>query len=145
MISTYKMQDNIKNGKFNEQNYYNENLDEVEFKGLVSGKNTKEELFGVTNNTIDSKRQNIETYTKLYFLMGGNNEGISRDNLARCIALSVNFSNNPEEMITKDTPINYNEYYTVAETIIKNLGRTRSDLLTPEDFINIMTAQVESE
>lgn len=135
----------MKNGKFNEQNYYNENLDEVEFKGLVSGKNTKEALFSVTNNTIDSKRQNIEMYTKLYFLMGGNNEGISRDNLARCIALSVNFNNNPEEMITKDTPINYNEYYTVAETIIKNLGRTRSDMLTPEDFINIMTAQVESE
>jgi hypothetical protein len=145
MISTYKMQDNIKSGKFNQDTYYNENLDEIEFKGLVSGKNTKETLFSVSNNRIDSKRQNIEMYTKLYFLMGGNNEGISRDNLAKCIAVSVNFSNNPEDMIKYDSPINYNEYYTAAESIIKNLARTRSDMLSPEDFINIMTSQVDLE
>ena len=83
MLSTYKMQEHMKQNTFDKTTFYNENLDVQEFTDLISGKKTKEILF--TREPINKKREDIEEYYKLYSLMGGTLEGISKENLAKCI------------------------------------------------------------
>lgn len=134
----------MKSKVLEENKMYNINLDEKEFKDLLTAQNTKEVLFK-SNTNIDDKRENIELYTKLYYLMGGTSEGISRDNLAKAIALSVNFCNNPDEVMKSSSipSSNYNNFIEIADSIIKTLSRSKDNMLSPEDFINVMTAEDE--
>jgi len=107
----------------------------------MTGKPTKEILFDENKPHIDFRRNNFETYVKLYQLVGANSTGISKEALAKAIYLSISFYSNPDTYLKSDSTINYNKYLGIAEEIIQTLGKSKTDMLTPEDFINIMTAE----
>lgn len=138
MLSTYKLKDNIVKNKFDPKVYYNETLEKQEFTELLIGVNTKEALFPKDYKSVDSKRQNIELYTKLYLIFADKEDGISSTGLAKCLETA-------DQLIEKNNiqfEANSNKYLKLAEEIISLLG-TQKDRLTPEDFINIMTSEAE--
>lgn len=137
MISGYNIKQTIIQDKFKKDTYYNLNLDEPEFSDLISGKNTYEVLY--TKELVNKKRENVELYSNLYLMMGGNNDGLSRENLAKCIALSQQIIEDPSGYLNKNENPNTSNYYSIADDIIKTLGRNSNDKISPEDFINIMT------
>lgn len=137
MISGYNIKQTIIDDKFKKDSYYNSNLDEKEFSDLVSGKNTYEVLS--SKNLVNKKRENVELFSNLYLMMGGNEDGLSRENLAKCLALSQQIIEDPTSYLTKSEVTNDSTYYSIADDIIKTLSRNNTDKISPEDFINIMT------
>ena len=137
LITNYKLNEHILENNFNPTIFYDILLEENEFCDLISGIKTKEILN--LNTNIDEKRQHIEYYTNLYTLMGGTNEGISKENLAKCFKIVFEMLDNPNDLLNSTT-LNYKEYKGLAEEVIANLSRNKSELLSPEDFINIMTS-----
>ena len=138
MITAYKIKNNIINGNFDKSSFYNETLDKREFVEMIDGSKAKDLLF--QNNSINSKRESIEYFTKLYYLIADKDDGITARGLAKCIDISMSLYE--KNLILSPNDANANKYLGFAEEIIGYLGRDSSGKLTPEDFINIMTSEV---
>ena len=132
-ITQYKLIDEMRKGKFNKDNLHNVVFNEEEFVNFLTGKDTKELIFD-DNSDLSQKRFKIEDYAKLYELIGGNQNGINKEDLVKNIKevlelLSQNESEDKLNLIAEEQ----------AKEIIELLG-SNVDSLTPEDFMNIMTS-----
>ena len=108
-------------------------FNEEEFVNFLTGKDTKELIFE-DNSDLNQKRFKIEDYAKLYELIGGNQNGINKDDLKKNIEevlklLSQNEDEGKLSQIAEEQ----------AKEVIELLG-SNEDSLTPEDFMNIMTS-----
>ena len=132
-ITQYKLIDEMKKGKFNKENLHNVVFNEEEFVNFLTGKDTKELIFD-DNSDLSQKRFKIEDYAKLYELIGGNQNGINKEDLVKNIKevlelLNQNESEDKLNLIAEEQ----------AKEIIELLS-SNGDSLTPEDFMNIMTS-----
>jgi hypothetical protein len=132
-ITQYKIIDAMKKKQFSKDSSYNIVFNEEEFVNFITGKDNKDLLFE-DNLDLAQKRFKIDDYAKLYELIGGNNDGISKKDLKDNI-LTVLKSLCKEENEDKLYEIAEME----AEEIIELLASKGSGL-TPEDFMNIMTS-----
>ena len=132
-LTQYKLIDEMKEGKFNKENLHNVVFNEDEFVNFLTGKDTKELIFE-DNSDLSQKRFKIEDYAKLYELVGGNQNGINREDLKKNIEEVLKLLNQNE---------NEDKLSQIAEEqtkeVIELLGSS-DDSLTPEDFMNIMTS-----
>ena len=130
IITQYKLIDSIKKGNYNQESFHNVVFNEEEFVNLLTGKETKELLFS-KNYDIADKRFKIEEYNKLYEILGGDGDGISKANLKNSIETVLTALNKgnkvPEDLINKE-----------VEEIIELLGTNGNGYLSVDDFVNIM-------
>ena len=131
-ITQYKLIDEMRKGKFNKDNLHNVVFNEEEFVNFLTGKDTKDLIFD-DNSDLSQKRFKIEDYAKLYELIGGNQNGINKEDLVKNIKevlelLNQNESEDKLNLIAEEQ----------AKEVIELLG-SNVDSLTPEDFMNIMT------
>lgn len=141
MITTYKLYKNIENENFDNNNFYNEILSKQEYLEMENGSKTKEILFTNKDLPVSKKKENFEYFTKLFYLLADKDDGISAKGLSKAFDITY-------EMIEKGNIISIEEasstkYKSQAEEILNLLGRSSSEKLTPEDFINIMTSNVD--
>lgn len=141
MITTYKLYKNIENENFDNNNFYNEILSKQEYLEMENGSKTKEILFTNKDQPVSKKKENFEYFTKLFYLLADKDDGISAKGLSKALDMTY-------EMIEKGNIISIeeassNKYKSQAEEILNLLGRSSSEKLTPEDFINIMTSNVD--
>ena len=132
-ITQYKLIDEMKKGKFNKENLHNVVFNEEEFVNFLTGKDTKELIFD-DNSDLSQKRFKIEDYAKLYELIGGNQNGINKEDLTKNIKEVLELINENE---------NEDKLNQIAEEQAKEVTELLSsngDSLTPEDFMNIMTS-----
>ena len=132
-ITQYKLIDEMRKGKFNKDNLHNVVFNEEEFVNFLSGKDTKELIFD-DNSDLSQKRFKIEDYAKLYELIGGNQNGINKEDLTKNIKEVLELLNENE---------NEDKLNQIAEEQAKEvieLLSSNGDSLTPEDFMNIMTS-----
>ena len=132
-ITQYKLIDEMKKGKFNKENLHNVVFNEEEFVNFLTGKDTKELIFD-DNSDLSQKRFKIEDYAKLYELIGGNQNGINKEDLTKNIKEVFELLNENE---------NEDKLNQIAEEQAKEvieLLSSNGDSLTPEDFMNIMTS-----
>ena len=132
-ITQYKLIDEMRKGKFNKDNLHNTVFNEEEFVNFLTGKDTKDLIFD-DNSDLSQKRFKIEDYAKLYELIGGNQNGINKEDLVKNIKevlelLNQNESEDKLNLIAEEQ----------AKEVIELLG-SNVDSLTPEDFMNIMTS-----
>ena len=132
-LTQYKLIDEMRKGKFNKESLHNVVFNEEEFVNFLTGKDTKELIFE-DNSDLNQKRFKIEDYAKLYELIGGNQNGINKDDLKKNIEevlklLSQNEDEGKLSQIAEEQ----------AKEVIELLG-SNEDSLTPEDFMNIMTS-----
>ena len=132
-ITQYKLIDEMRKGKFNKDNLHNVVFNEEEFVNFLTSKDTKDLIFD-DNSDLSQKRFKIEDYAKLYELIGGNQNGINKEDLVKNIKevlelLNQNESEDKLNLIAEEQ----------AKEIIELLG-SNVDSLTPEDFMNIMTS-----
>ena len=132
-ITQYKLIDEMRKGKFNKDNLHNVVFNEEEFVNFLTGKDTKDLIFD-DNSDLSQKRFKIEDYAKLYELIGGNQNGINKEDLVKNIKevlelLNQNESEEKLNLIAEEQ----------AKEVIELLG-SNVDSLTPEDFMNIMTS-----
>ena len=132
-ITQYKLIDEMRKGKFNKDNLHNVVFNEEEFVNFLTGKDTKDLIFD-DNSDLSQKRFKIEDYAKLYELIGGNQNGINKEDLVKNIKevlelLNQNDSEDKLNLIAEEQ----------AKEVIELLG-SNVDSLTPEDFMNIMTS-----
>ena len=132
-ITQYKLIDEMRKGKFNKDNLHNVVFNEEEFVNFLTGKDTKDLIFD-DNSDLSQKRFKIEDYAKLYELIGGNQNGINKEDLVKnnkevLELLNQNESEDKLNLIAEEQ----------AKEVIELLG-SNVDSLTPEDFMNIMTS-----
>ena len=132
-ITQYKLIDEMRKGKFNKDNLHNVVFNEEEFVNFLTGKDTKDLIFD-DNSDLSQKRFKIEDYAKLYELIGGNQNGINKDDLKKNIEEVLKLLNQNEDE-GKLSQIAEEQ----AKEVIELLG-SNEDSLTPEDFMNIMTS-----
>ena len=132
-ITQYKLIDEMRKGKFNKDNLHNVVFNEEEFVNFLTGKDTKDLIFD-DNSDLSQKRFKIEDYAKLYELIGGNQNGINKEDLTKNIKEVLELLNENE---------NEDKLNQIAEEQAKEvieLLSSNGDSLTPEDFMNIMTS-----
>ena len=132
-LTQYKLIDEMRKGKFNKESLHNVVFNEEEFVNFLTGKVTKELIFE-DNSDLNQKRFKIEDYAKLYELIGGNQNGINKDDLKKNIEDVLKLLNQNEDE-GKLSQIAEEQ----AKEVIELLG-SNEDSLTPEDFMNIMTS-----
>ena len=132
-ITQYKLIDSLKSGNFNKDSLHNIVFNEDEFVNFITGKDTKDLLFD-DNLDLGQKRFKIDDYAKLYELIGGNQNGINKDDLKKNIEEVLKLLNQNEDE-GKLSQIAEEQ----AKEVIELLG-SNEDSLTPEDFMNIMTS-----
>ena len=132
-LTQYKLVDEMRKGKFNKDSLHNVVFNEDEFVNFLTGKDTKELIFE-DNSDLNQKRFRIEDYAKLYELIGGNQNGINKDDLKKNIEEVLKLLNQDEDE-GKLSQIAEEQ----AKEVIELLG-SNEDSLTPEDFMNIMTS-----
>jgi hypothetical protein len=103
---------------------------EAKFKDFLSGKELKETLF---NSNLVEKKDKVELLTKLFYVLGGDSNGISKDKLAQAISKfysMFNVDTRNGELINKQT-----------DEVIELLGDNGNNI-SLNDFINIMTSDL---
>jgi hypothetical protein len=130
-ILNYKLVDNIIEGKVT--SYNPSSFDEKNFVDFFSGKDLKNILFECS---LDEKKDKVELLTNLYGMIGGNNNGITKENLIKSLknfySLIKNDKNNNDNEINKKAEKE-------AEEIIEFLGEN-AESISLNDFINMMTS-----
>lgn len=129
IIESYLVTHKKSNGQVSDESYCN----------FMSGKEMKTLIF---DKNAEEKRKRIEELSNVYVLMGGTNDGISKENLNRCISQTMFLYTEPERF--KGTETEKSKFNHEAEEIINLLGRDKADRLTFEDFINAMTSEFSS-
>ena len=129
IILQYNLVNNIMDNKV--KNGVNpEVFTETKFKDFLSGKELKETLF---NSSLIEKKDKIELLTKLFYVLGGDSNGISRDKLAQAISkfysiFNVDIQNNA--LINQQT-----------DEVLELLGDSDNNI-SLSDFTNIMTSDL---
>lgn len=95
-----------------------------EFIKLICGNYIKDVLF---DNDISGKRFYIEDLTQLYISLGGSLEGINKKDLLKNI--KEDFTNNKK-----------NNFQEECEEILRYLSSEKSEVITLDDFVNIVTS-----
>ena len=131
IITRYQLTDAIKEGNFNPESYYKRVLSSEEFTHFITGKDIKDLVF--ENDKLNEKRFKTEEYYKLYELMGGNKEGIHKENVKKCLKIAYEALNGDS---SSDSQIIDKE----VEEIIELLSTGNNDTLSLQDFVNIMTS-----
>ena len=132
-LTQYKLIDEMMNNKFNKESLHNVIFNEDEFVNFLTGKDTKELIFE-DNTDLNQKRFKIDDYAKLYELLGGNANGINKEDLKKNIEEVLKLLNENQNDL-KLSEIAEEQ----AREVIELLG-SNPDNLTPEDFMNIMTS-----
>lgn len=128
IASSYNFANGIKDGNFNRYSYNKEIFNKQDFINFATGKNFKDLIF--ENDNINEKRFEIENYSMLYELLGGNKDGIKKNDIISCIEnayFSLNNSEIPKKQLEKE-----------IEEIMTYLS-TDEEKLSMNDFLNIMT------
>jgi hypothetical protein len=143
IINSYGIKEKISKNPSNSEDDLNEKLDKQIFSDLTTGRQIRSLLFEID---LDQKRQNIEDLIQLYQLMGGNENGISLDNLNKSISKVIDLYTDPNTYFKDDydpeskKPFSHGE----AQEIIQLLGKS-TDRLTLEEFVNIMTTDFQGD
>ena len=132
IILQYNLVNNIMDGKI--KNGVNpEVFTETKFKDFLSGKELKETLF---NSTLIEKKDKVELLTKLFYVLGGDSNGISKDKLAQAISKFYSMFN----VDTRNGELINNQ----TDEVIELLGDNGNNI-SLNDFINIMTSDLMFE
>ncbi len=129
IASSYNFVNAIKDRNFNKNSYNNELFNEQDFINFVTGKNFKNLLF--ENDNINEKRFEVENYSMLYELLGGDKDGIKKEDIKSCIKeayFALNNSEIPENKLEKE-----------IDEIMNYLSTDEENKLSMNDFLNIMT------
>ena len=129
-ITQYKLIDTMKNGNYNKDSPHNIIFNEEEFVNFITGKETKELLFD-DNMDLGQKRFKIDDYAKLYELIGGDQNSISKDALKQKIK---------EALMTLNKSDGFDDIAEEEANEVIELLSSNGESLTPEDFMNIMTS-----
>ena len=132
-ITQYKLIDTLKNGQYNKDSQHNIVFNEEEFVNFITGKDTKDLLFD-DSLELAQKRFKIDDYAKLYELIGGTQNGISKHKLKENIEEVLKSLSNGGDA-ENISQIAEREAKEIFELLGSNEGS-----LTPEDFMNIMTS-----
>ncbi len=142
ILSTWKiadaiMDDSIKDGK------YEHMLSKKELRRILTGKFLKEDML-FDKYALNLKKENAEEYSKLLLLLGGNEKGLSKESLTKCLATAEAFASNPKETLKGEISINADStaFKNAAEEILNLMG-SEENFLTINDFINIMTISMK--
>lgn len=139
LISNYHVIENILNNSVS-----TDKISQEEFCDFLSGKEIKKLLF---ESNIDEKRQKVEYFYKLFTIMGGTNNGISADCLNKCIIEMRSLYEDPDKYINSSSSslsVDKKTYVQEAQELINLLSMDKSDKLSLEDYINIMTSTSET-
>ena len=123
-ILNYKLVDNIIEGKVTSYNPSSFNF---------SGKDLKNILF---ESSLEEKKDKVELLTNLYGMIGGNNNGITKENLIKSLKNFYSLIKNVKDK--NDNEIN-KKAEKEAEEIIEFLGEDAQSI-SLNDFINMMTS-----
>lgn len=129
IASSYNFVNAIKDRNFNKNSYNNELFNEQDFINFVTGKNFKNLLF--ENDNINEKRFEVENYSMLYELLGGDKDGIKKEDIKSCIEevyFALNNSKIPKKKLEKE-----------IDEIMNYLSTDGENKLSMKDFLNIMT------
>lgn len=100
-------------------------ISEDDFINLFSGEKLQEVLY---QNQLEEQRFYVEDLTQLYTILGGDEDGISRDKLKSNIEKYINDNN-----LQLDASEECKE--------VLDLLASNNDTITLEDFVNMMTCQ----
>ena len=129
LASTYNLSNSIKEGNFNKNTFNEEIFNEKNFVDYLTGKNYKNLIF--ENDNLSEKRFQIEEYMNLYEILGGQENGIKKEDIKSIIEEAYFNLNNvkmPKEQLEKE----------IIE-IFKYLGEEGNENLSMSDFLNIVT------
>ena len=118
---------------------YNIIISEEAFCNFITGKEIKKVLF---DQTLENKRNNVEDFYTLWYIMGGNKEDLSKKALNNSLSKMLKIYTETEGFLND----NYipekekNVFNDEAQQIIKLLS-TSKDELSLVDFINAMTSE----
>lgn len=139
IITQYKMADAIKQGEFQSEAYYKKVLSNEEFTSFVTGKDTKKLLFD--NDNLADKRFSTEEYYKLFELMGGTEQGLSKTELKKCLTQAYQALASPEKYLNGEPQNANNDIIdTEVNEIIEFLSEENDQFLSIKDFVNAMTS-----
>ena len=130
-ILNYKLVDNIIEGKVT--SYNPSSFNEKNFVDFFSGKDLKNILF---ESSLEEKKDKVELLTNLYGMIGGNNNGITKENLIKSLKNFYSLIKNDKDK--NDNEIN-KKAEKEAEEIIEFLGEDAQSI-SLNDFINMMTS-----
>ena len=136
IISTWNFPNAIENDLVKDGKY-DVLLSKKELRDIITGKFLKDKLL-FDSYTLELKRKNVEEYSKLFILLGGNEKGLSKEAIKKCLATADAFSSNPKELLKGEISIDLNAFKNEAEDIFKVLGSDQ-EFITIKDFVNIMT------
>ncbi len=141
IINSYNLTTKISKEQIKSEKDLNEKLSQQEFCDFVKGKEIKSNLF---DKNLDQVRHKIEDLITLYTLMGGDKDGISIDNLNRCISKVLDLYSDPVAYLRDDYDPNTKkpDSQGEAQEIIEIFGKGK-DRLTLEEFVNIMTSEFD--
>ena len=129
LASTYNLSNSIKEGNFNKNTFNEEIFNKKNFVDYLTGKNYKKLIF--ENDNLSEKRFQIEEYMNLYEILGGQENGIKKEDIKSIIEEAYFNLNNvkmPKEQLEKE----------IIE-IFKYLGEEGKENLSMNDFLNIVT------
>lgn len=96
IVTNYHLPQKLLKGEI-ENNTINAKLNETDFCDLIRGCEIKTVLF---EKNLDEKRTNFEELYTLYNFMGGNGDGISKNNLSFSIAKALNLYVDPHKYMS---------------------------------------------
>ena len=129
IILQYNLVNNIMENKIKD-GLNSEVFTEAKFKDFLSGKELKQTLF---DSTLIEKKDKIELLTKLFYVLGGDSNGISKDKLSQAIRKFysvLNVDTNNGALIDRQT-----------EEVLELLGNSDNSI-SLNDFTNIMTSDL---
>jgi len=87
-----------------------------------------------------TNKSNVEEIISLYYLMGGDKDGISCERLNSCLATFYNIYENGD-FTSEVNSSNNRDYQYEAQQIINLLGSKSNNRLSLQDFVNLMTSE----
>jgi hypothetical protein len=143
LICSYHLPEKLLKNEVSDSTY-NLKLNEEQFCNFICGRELKSVLF---EENIDQKRKHIEEITNLYFLLGGDIQGLSKQKLSSKISRVMKLYYNPEVYFEETYEPNDEKdvYQGEAGEIIDQLSTDSNEKLSLKDFINLMTAEFLSD
>jgi hypothetical protein len=111
-------------------------INQEDFCNFISGMNLKYLLF---DYSIDERRKNVETITKLYTLLGGNEEGINEEKIRLKMNTFMEFIMDPNGYIDNENANDREYCKKETENLLKMLSTKNGNTISLQDFINIIT------
>ena len=127
------MENRIKNGK-NPNSFTQET-----FAAFLSGKDVKDTLF---NLNLNDKRKKVELLTSIFYVLGGNKDGISVQNVEKSLVTFYAMLTEPENYLAgREVSGKGKEFAQKTIGEIEELLVSKDAMITLNDFINMMTSE----